>query len=80
MEPAQSEIKFKIIIQTSVIAINEKLKDKYIGGIGSDAKFERVHVGWYMHLDGSYESLFVGHERPTNIKEGDIVNITIEKA
>lgn len=36
-----------------------------------------VSVGWFVHFDGSYESLFVGDEKPRGLEIGDEVDILI---
>jgi len=38
---------------------------------------EVVPIGWYVHFAGSYESLCVGNERPTNLEPGTKVDIMI---
>jgi hypothetical protein len=50
----------------------------YMRGVGKDAEFENVSRGWYIHLEGSRESLHLGHMQPT-LKRGDIVKVTIEQ-
>lgn len=36
-------------------------------------------VGWFLWLEGSWESLYVGADKPEWLKEGDRVKITIQK-
>jgi len=38
---------------------------------------EVIPLGWYVHFAGSYESLCVGSERPTNLEPGTKVDIII---
>ena len=38
---------------------------------------EIVPLGWYVHFEGSYESLFVGQEKPRGLEVGDEVDIII---
>lgn len=59
-----------------VIAIEEKFKQRWLGGIGHVAEFAHDSMGWYVSLEGSYEALFVGTTKP-NIKLGDHAEIRI---
>lgn len=38
---------------------------------------ETENLGWYVHFEGSYESLCVGMEEPLNLKPGTEVDIMI---
>jgi len=38
---------------------------------------EVIPLGWYVHFEGSYESLCVGSERPRGLEVGDEVDIII---
>jgi hypothetical protein len=58
----------------------EQLKRKqYVSGVGGDAIFNEHSVGWYIHLDGSRESLYIGDSQPLDLAVGDEVKVTIEK-
>ncbi len=72
MESPQEPLKFI----SRVIAIEEKFRDKWIGGVGEEAKFESLSQGWFIGLEGSYEYIYAGTTRP-NIKVGDIATIRI---
>lgn len=74
MEPAQT----KVVFFSKVIATFEKLQPIWLGGVGDNAKFEDKPLGWFVHLQGSFEALHVGMEEPT-LKPGDKVKITLEK-
>lgn len=68
----------KYKFESEVSQVTERFKSVYQHGVGKEAVFTSVSVGWYVHLRDSYESFFVGYEKP-NLLEGDIVTITIEK-
>lgn len=36
-------------------------------------------VGWFVHFEGSWESIFLGEEKPA-FEPGDTVKITFEKS
>jgi hypothetical protein len=40
--------------------------------------FELPNNGWFIHLEGSRESLFLGAEKPP-FEVGDLIKISIEK-
>ena len=35
-------------------------------------------LGWFVHFEGSYESLFVGHDEPKDLAPGTEVDIIIK--
>ena len=78
MEPVKAEINERFIIHTSVIAIEERKDHKYVSGFGPDTVFADVSRGYFVTLEGSYESLGVGMEKP-DLRVGDKMKITIEK-
>lgn len=78
MESAQAKINTRYTIYTYVDDVFEHTKDKYISGVAKEAKFETTTQGWYMTLQGSRESLFLGTEKPI-LQAGDRVKITFEK-
>lgn len=69
----------KYIIETMVTGLLNKSKKKYVSGIGKNAVFDDEPLGWFLHLEGSHEVIFMGIEKP-ELKDGDKIRITIEKA
>ena len=43
-----------------------------------DIKTEHENMGWFMLLEGSWESLYVGDDAPEGFKEGDEVEVLIK--
>jgi len=39
--------------------------------------FMHEKLGWFVHFEGSYEALFVGHEKPEGLDPGTEVDILI---
>lgn len=64
-------------IQTKVTAVREIKEKIHTKGVGKDAEFEEVSLGWFLHLDGSRELIHVGPDKP-ELKAGDPIRITIE--
>jgi hypothetical protein len=63
---------------TKVKSVTERTRDHF-KGLDKDATIERTEsLGWFLHLDGSWESLFLGFEEP-GLKAGDDVEIVIRK-
>lgn len=78
--PLGEKIKLKInhVIYTKVCEVEEEFQPCYISGIGKDAIFENRSKGWFVYLEGSYEALLVGKEKP-DLQKGDRIKITLEK-
>jgi hypothetical protein len=66
------------VTHTRVLSVRKEMRKIYLSGFGEEAKFREQSLGWYMHLEGSYESLHLGFEKP-EIHAGDRVKITVEK-
>jgi len=64
------------IITDTVRAIEEKKARFWRGGVGAEAKFEEVSVGWFITIGSSHESIFIGDTKP-EMKVGDLVTIRI---
>jgi hypothetical protein len=47
--------------------------------IGDDVKCEMRDLGWFMLLEGSWESLHVGGEKPDGFSVGDEVEVIIRR-
>ena len=68
-------MKLKAIIDR----VEERFERRYDGGIGPDAKFSQVSIGWWMSFKGSNTSIHVGQDRPSEMEKGDRVIVTIER-
>lgn len=68
----------RINFKAKVRSIIEHSKRVYIKGIGKEAEFEDESKGWFLHLEGSWEAIYVGVTRP-DIEKGDTVLISISK-
>lgn len=66
-------------IRTKVQDLEEKTRvvraDK--NTVTGEVTFTSESIGWFVHFEGSRESLFVGIERPTDLDVGTEVFITI---
>lgn len=58
--------------------VERRSKRVYVSGIGYEAIFREVDLGYYVWLEDSHESLHVGFDDPI-FKPGDKVKITFEK-
>lgn len=65
-------------IETKVKTVREQFIQRHLSGAGSGALFRRESLGWFVCLEGSYESNFAGHTKP-NLEIGDPVRIVVEK-
>ena len=61
-----------------VLKVEEHFTKLYRSGLGDKAVFEDASQGWYMHLNGSHEMLYIGDIKP-EIEPGDLVKIVVHK-
>lgn len=76
MESAQTKVNY--VVYTKVNRVEECFRQEHVGGVGKDAHFERVSLGWFLFLEGSYEGLQMGKTKP-DFAWNDKVKITFEK-
>lgn len=77
MESVESKVT-TYTIHSRVVNTFEKKTPQYRGGIGSEAAFVDVSRGWFVHLEGSWEALYLGQDKP-DLAAGDEVVIQIRK-
>lgn len=68
----------RFVINSKVADVKEEFQPCWISGFGKDAVFENRSRGWFIYLEGSYEALHVGKEKP-ELQKGDRIKITLEK-
>ena len=68
----------RYIFYSSVVSVERRTKNVYKSGLGDKAVFEAVDLGYFVQLDGSYESLHIGFNEP-RIKSGDKIRVILEK-
>lgn len=66
------------IIRSQVLGLQEQKISQWKSGIGPDAIFKEMSNGWFLHLVGSHEAIFLGLAKP-DFEAGDIVTLTIKK-
>ena len=76
MEPAEAQIRY--CFEATVLTVKEHFRDRWKSGIGHDYITESISLGWFIHFEGSFESLHIGTEEPA-LKKGDRIKITLEK-
>lgn len=73
MEPAKAKVvRFKAKIAT----LEERTVSSWRHGVGNDAVFDTISMGWYVRFDGSWEALYVGQTKP-DWHPGQFMTITI---
>ena len=70
------EAKVRYVIYSSVVSVEEH---KRIVSVSKDGVAIEETLGWFVHIQGSFEALFLSLEEP-NLKSGDEIRITLEKA
>lgn len=78
MESVEAPLRMRYVINTKVVNIEEEFVPTYLSGFGDTALFENRSKGWFVYLEGSYEAIHVGAEKP-ELTKGDRVRITIER-
>lgn len=78
MEPVEAKVKVRYLIPTTVTLVEERFRRVHLHGAGDAAQFREESLGWFVWLEGSYEMLGVGPEKPA-LAIGDRIRITIEK-
>lgn len=76
MESAEAQVRYAIF--TTVVKTEERFRDIHVSGVGGDVVKRRESIGWYVHLQGSYEALHLGFEKPA-FAHGDKIKITFER-
>lgn len=69
---------------TEVEKVEQKTERRYHPGTWTEAKgaaqvaYDNISLGYYLHLRGSHEALFVGMEEP-EFKTGDKVSVLVQR-
>jgi len=66
------------VFYSTVADVEHRFKRMHVAGYGPDAIFKTQPIGWFVHLAGSTESIYVGQDEPF-LKVGDTVKVTIGK-
>lgn len=76
VEPAPDDPTPIMMFESVVKKVYHRVERQCITGIGQEAKFHDVDMGWYIGFQGSYESLYCGPECP-DVAIGTKVRIVI---
>jgi hypothetical protein len=76
MESPQGTVTY--VFYATVLDVEHRFQRLHVAGHGPDAVFKNQPIGWFLHLQGSGESIYVGQEQPF-IQPGDTVKVTIGK-
>lgn len=66
---------YKIYTTVKLVEFREKVVRGRM--IGETAVLDKEPLGWYVHFEGSWESLYMGHEKPDFVK-GQKVEISFK--
>ena len=70
---------FRRTFTAPVRSIAEHTARQYVSGFGDNVVFQEISLGWFILLSGSWESIFVGMEKPDDLKVGDVIDVTLAK-
>lgn len=65
-------------VRTRVKTVEERFEKKHVKGVGPDAEFKDVSLGWFIVMEGWPSALGLGSEKPV-ISSGDMVELTIAR-
>ncbi|HEX4919749.1 MAG TPA: hypothetical protein VFV92_03315 [Candidatus Bathyarchaeia archaeon] len=68
----------RYVFYSRVEQVSERFRRIWREGVGDKATYENASLGWYCHMRGSYEGLYVGDTEP-DFKAGDLIRITIQR-
>ena len=66
----------KIKFEAKVTSVQERFESHHVSGVGDDAAFSKVSIGWFIGFEGSWELIHVGTDKPET-KIGDVATIEI---
>lgn len=78
MESAKTPIKINHVLYSRVVAVTQEKKKRWVSGHGNETVFDEVDMGYYLHLEGLHEKLFMGFDKPA-YGPGDHMKITFER-
>lgn len=76
--PHSPDFRTRYVINTKVVKVEEKFDTIHVSGFGANVVQRQESKGWFVYLQGSYEALHLGYEKPA-FAHGDAVRITFEK-
>lgn len=68
----------RYVFETRAVSVDQRRSTVGVHMSGGVAVPETVDLGWFVHLGGSRESLFLCQEEP-DICEGDLVRVTVQR-
>lgn len=67
----------QIVFRARVVSVVEKKRKVWARGTGEDAIFAEHSMGWFINLEGSFESIYVGSDMP-QARPGDMATVTMK--
>ncbi len=61
-----------------ITKLENKTEEVWVSGVGPNAVFRTVNLGWFVLFEGSHEMIFLGPDQP-KWQVGDKIKITMEK-
>lgn len=68
----------RFVFETTVRKVDKIKRLQRAWKDGDEVKTQEVDLGYFAHFNGSWESIYLGHDKPL-LQPGDTVRITIEK-
>ena len=56
-----------------------RILDRNKSATADNVELRTEQLGWFLALEGSYEAVYVGKEKPEGLEIGDVIKITMEK-
>lgn len=76
MEPVKTPVTYTI--EAKALKVEECFETLRVDKIGDEVMTQKQSLGWFVHFQGSHESIFFGDEKP-DFAVDDIVVITFRR-
>ena len=67
-----------ITIYAKIVKLEERFEHFNWRRVGGDTFYDTRSIGWWMSLEGSRESLFVGTSKP-DLEAGEVIKVSFSK-
>lgn len=76
MEPVKTPITYTI--EAKALKVEECFETLRVDKVGDEVMTQKQSLGWFVHFQGSHESIFFGDAKP-DFNAGDIVKISFQR-
>lgn len=63
------------VFRATVRTLEERFEKKHVSGVGADAVFTKISIGWFVVFDEWPASMRVSSTKPVDIQPGDKIEL-----